>query len=137
MSFFEIIDPEVLGPPRGYSNGLLAPAGGRVLFIAGQVGWDEQQKIVAGGFADQFERALSNVLTVVAASGGGAANLGRLTLYVTDKNEYLAEMKEVGAAYRRVMGDHYPAMSLVEVAGLLETDAKVEIEGTAVLAAEA
>jgi enamine deaminase RidA (YjgF/YER057c/UK114 family) len=137
MSFFEVIDPAALGQPRGYSNGMLAPAGGRLLFIAGQVGWDSEQKIVAGGFAAQFEQALSNVLTVVSAAGGSAANLGRLTLYVTDKNEYLARMREVGAAYRRVMGDHYPAMSLVEVAALLETDAKVEIEGTAVLAVEA
>ncbi|MCZ6508790.1 MAG: RidA family protein [Acidobacteria bacterium] len=136
MSFFEITDPPSLGQPRGYSNGLLAPAGGRMLFVAGQIGWDEEHKIVAGGFAAQFEQALSNVLTVVSAAGGEAANLGRLTLYVTDKSEYLAEMREVGAAYRRVMGDHYPAMSLVEVAGLLETGAKVEIEGTAMLAAE-
>jgi enamine deaminase RidA (YjgF/YER057c/UK114 family) len=137
MSRFEVIDPVALGRPRGYSNGLLAPAGGRVLFVAGQVGWNERQQLVGEGFAAQFEQALSNVLAVVREAGGAPSDLGRLTLYVVDKREYQATLAEVGAAYRRLMGNHFPAMALLEVSGLLEPGARVEIEGTAVLAAEA
>ncbi|MEZ5331781.1 MAG: RidA family protein [Thermoanaerobaculia bacterium] len=129
----EPVDPEEMGAPRGYSNGMLAPAGGRLLFVAGQIGWDGEQKLVGPGFAEQFERALANVVTVVRAAGGGPESLGRLTLFVTDKEEYRRSLPAVGEAYRRVMGGHYPAMALLEVAGLLEEGAKVEIEGTAVV----
>lgn len=129
----EPINPASLGAPRGYSNGMLAPAGGRLLFVAGQIAWDAEQRLVAGDFTAQLERALANVVAVVREAGGGPEHVGRLTIYVTDRREYLAALSEVGAAYRRVMGRHYPAMALVEVAALLEPGAKVEIEATAVL----
>ena len=131
----EPVDPRELGAPRGYSNGMLGPTGGRILFVAGQVGWDGEQRLVGEGFVEQFERALANVVSVVRAAGGGPESLGRLTLYVTDREEYRRELVAVGEAYRRVMGRHYPAMALVEVAGLLEPGARVEIEGTAVVPA--
>lgn len=119
--------------PVGYSNGMLAPAGGRLLFVAGQVGWDENQRLVEGGFTAQFARALANVVEVVRAAGGGPEYLTRLTLFVVDKDEYAASRKSVGESYRVIMGAHYPAMSLLEVKGLLEPGARVEIEGTAVI----
>ncbi len=114
---------------------MLAPAGGRLLFVAGQVGWDESEQIVGDGFAEQFEQALANVVTVVRAAGGEPEHLGRLTIYVTDKREYTAAASTVGETYRRLVGSHYPAMALVEVRGLLEPGAKVEIEASAVLPA--
>lgn len=119
--------------PKGYSNGILAPAGARLLFIAGQVGWDEEEALVDEGFVAQFEQALSNVVAVVSAAGGAREELVRLTLYVTDRREYLENLEAVGEAYRRVMGRHYPAMALLEVDALLEPGARVEIEGTAAL----
>ena len=134
---FTPINPKALGVPRGYSNGMLAPAGGRVLFVAGQVGWDADQRIVQGGFSAQFRQALANVLTVVTAAGGLAEHIGRLTIYVTSKQSYAGDLKEVGAAYRSLMGRHYPAMALVEVAGLVEEGAMVEIEADAVLPPDA
>jgi enamine deaminase RidA (YjgF/YER057c/UK114 family) len=112
---------------------VLAPAGGRLLFVAGQVGWDAGQRLVGAGFAEQFGQALANVLAVVREAGGAPEDVARLTLFVTDKQEYQAALKAVGEAYRRLMGRHYPAMALVVVAGLLEPGAKVEIEATAVL----
>ncbi len=136
MSGFAVINPESLGAPRGYSNGMLAPAGGRVLFIAGQVGWNGDQEIVGPAFATQFDQALTNVVAVVREAGGGAEHIGRLTIFVTDKDEYESVLQEVGTAYRRLMGRHFPAMALVEVSRLLEAGAKVEIEGTAVLPGE-
>jgi len=134
MSRLRIVDPESLGAPKGYSNGVLAPAGSRILCVAGQVGWDGEQRVVPGGFAAQFERALANVLAVVAEAGGDAGSILRLTIYVTDKQSYLDSLAAVGEAYRRLMGRHYPAMALLEVAGLLEEGAVVEIEATAALA---
>ena len=131
--FSSIINPESLGRPRGYSNGLLAEPGARMLFIAGQIGWDENQKIVGDDFVEQFERALRNVLAVVAEAGGSPEALARLTIYVTDKREYAARTREIGERWRALMCGHYPAMALVEVKGLLEDAAKVEIEGIAVL----
>jgi enamine deaminase RidA (YjgF/YER057c/UK114 family) len=125
-----------LGAPRGYSNGVLASAGGRLLFVAGQVAWDSQQKIVSSDFSAQLGQALENVITVVRAAGGGPEHIVRLVIYVTDKREYIAALKAVGAEYRRLMSKHFPAMALVEVAGLLEPGAKIEIEATAVLPAE-
>ncbi|MCA1594040.1 MAG: RidA family protein [Acidobacteria bacterium] len=130
---FEFINPESLGAPRGYSNGVLAPAGGRLLFIAGQIGWDERQRIVSTDFVEQFDRALANVLAVVAEAGGQPENVARLAIYVTDKEEYRARTREVGERWRALMGRHFPAMALVEVKSLLEDGAKVEIEGVAVM----
>jgi enamine deaminase RidA (YjgF/YER057c/UK114 family) len=127
------INPAELGAPRGYSNGMLAAAGARLLFVAGQVGWNEDQRIVGDGFAVQFARALANVVTVVREAGGQPQHLARLTIYVVDRQEYLASLAEIGAVYRGIMGRHYPAMALVEVSALLEPGAKVEIEGTAAL----
>ncbi|MGE0492512.1 MAG: RidA family protein [Vulcanimicrobiota bacterium] len=129
----EPINPESLGAPKGYSNGILCPAGGRLLFVAGQIAWDQQQKFVAATFGAQFRRALANVVAVVAEAGGQADQIASMRIYVTDKRLYLAELKEVGAAYREFMGKHFPAMALVEVRGLLEDQALVEIEATAVI----
>lgn len=127
------INPDALGPPRGYSNGVIAPPGAKLLFIAGQIAWNEQQRIVSLDFADQFERALFNVLTVVKEAGGKPENLARLLIYVTDKRDYLASQSEIGRRWRDQMGRHFPTMALVEVKSLLEDDAKVEIEGIAIL----
>jgi len=130
---FEPINPEALGAPRGYSHGMLAPAGGRLLFVAGQTALGEDGRIVDGGFVAQFERALERVVAVVQAAGGTAANIGRMTIYVTSRADYLANLKPLGEAYRRVMGRHYPAMALVEVAALVDEGAVVEVEATAVV----
>jgi enamine deaminase RidA (YjgF/YER057c/UK114 family) len=130
---FDFINPESLGAPHGYSNGVLTDAGGRLLFIAGQVAWDQQQRIVADDLVRQFDQALANVITVVNEAGGKPEQIARLIIYVTDKNEYRERMKEIGERYRARMGKHYPAMVLVEVAGLLEDRAQIEIEGIAVL----
>ncbi len=127
------INPAELGAPRGYSNGVLAPAGSRLLFIAGQIGWGEGQRLVGEGFAAQFDAALGNVLAVVREAGGEPHEIVRMTVYVTDRRRYVAELAEVGAAWRRRMGRHYPAMALLEVAALLEEGALVEIEATAAL----
>ena len=127
------INPEALGAPKGYANGILAPAGGKLLFVAGQVGWDKDHRIVSMKFPQQFEQALSNVMAVVRAAGGSPPRVARLTIYVTDRQLYLASLEDVGDAYRRVMGRHYPAMALLEVKALLEPGALVEIEATAVL----
>ena len=129
------INPEALGAPKGYSNGVLAPAGGRLLFVAGQIAWNGDQEIVSDSFADQFGRALANVVTVVEAAGGRASDIASLTIFVTDKLEYLGDLKAVGAAYRGVMGRWWPAMALVEVTALVEPRAKVEIQAQAVLPA--
>lgn len=130
---FKLINPESLGAPRGYSNGVLTEAGGRLLFIAGQVAWDRQQRIVSTGLVEQFDRALANVITVVTEAGGRPEQIARLIIYVTDKSEYRSRMKEIGEKYRARMGKHFPAMVLVEVKGLLEDDAQVEIEAIAVM----
>ncbi len=130
---FDFINPESLGAPRGYSNGVLTDAGGRLLFIAGQIGWDQSQTIVSDDLVEQFDRALANVIAVVNEAGGTADQIARLILYVTDKDEYRSKMKEIGESYRARMGKHFPAMVLVEVKSLLEDGAKIEIEGTAVL----
>jgi enamine deaminase RidA (YjgF/YER057c/UK114 family) len=130
---FSFINPTSLGSPRGYSNGVLAEPGGRLLFIAGQVGWDEQQEIVSDDLVEQFDRALQNVITVATAAGGSPETIARIIIYVTERDEYRRRMKEIGARYRARMGKHFPAMVLVEVARLLEDRAKIEIEATAVL----
>ena len=130
---FTLINPDSLGAPRGYSNGVLTEAGGRLLFIAGQVAWDRQQQIVSADLVEQFDRALANVIAVVTEAGGKPEQIARLIIYVTDKNEYRFRRKEIGERYRARMGKHFPAMVLVEVTGLLEDRAKIEIEAIAVL----
>ena len=130
---FTFINPESLGAPRGYSNGVLVEPGGRLLFIAGQIAWDEQQRIVSNDLVEQFDRALANVIAVTRKAGGGPESIARLIIYVTDKNEYRTRMKEIGERYRAHMGKHFPAMVLVEVKSLLDDSAQIEIEGTAVL----
>jgi enamine deaminase RidA (YjgF/YER057c/UK114 family) len=130
---FKIINPESLGSPHGYSNGVLTETNGRLLFIAGQVAWDRQQQIVSTDLVEQFDRALANVITVIDEAGGRPEQIARLVIYVTDKNEYRLHTKEIGERYRARMGKHFPAMVLVEVAGLLEDRARVEIEAVAVL----
>ncbi len=130
---FDFINPESLGAPHGYSNGVVTDPGGRLLFIAGQVAWDQQQQIVAGDLVGQFDQALRNVITIVNEAGGKPEQIARLIIYVTDKNEYKKHMKEIGERYRARMGKHFPAMVLIEVAGLLEDRAQIEIEGVAVL----
>jgi len=126
-----IITSKELAAPRGYSHGVLAT--GRVLFIAGQIGWNAAGQMVSDDFVEQFDQALGNVLAVVREAGGTAESIARLTIYVTDKAEYVGAQASIGARYRVRMGRHYPAMTLVEVKALLEDRAKVEIEATAVL----
>ena len=130
---FTFINPESLGPPRGYSNGVLTEPGGRLLFIAGQVGWDKNQNIVGDDLVEQFARALANVVAVVTEAGGKADQIARLTIYVTNKLDYRTRLVEIGERYRARMGKHFPAMVLVDVKSLLEDGAKFEIEGRAVL----
>jgi enamine deaminase RidA (YjgF/YER057c/UK114 family) len=130
---FKLINPDSLGTPRGYSNGVLADASGKVLFIAGQVAWNQDQQIVSNDFVAQFDRALSNLVDVVKEAGGTAHDIVRLVIYVTNKNAYRERTKEVGECYRKHMGKHFPAMVLVEVKSLLDDAAMVEIEGIAVL----
>jgi enamine deaminase RidA (YjgF/YER057c/UK114 family) len=132
---FTLINPESLGTPTGYSNGLLTEAGGKLLFIAGQIAWDENQEIVSDDFVEQFDKVLANLITVLTAAGGEPANVARLVIYVTNKLEYRERSREVCERYRKHMGKHFPAMALVQVAGLLDDAAKVEIEGIAVLPA--
>lgn len=132
---FTLINPEPLGTPSGYSHGLLADAQGKLLFIAGQIAWDENQQIVSDDFVEQFDRALGNLVTVVHAAQGKAEHVVRLIIYVTNKREYRERTREVGDRYRKHLGKHFPAMVLVEVAGLLDDGAKVEIEGIALIPA--
>jgi enamine deaminase RidA (YjgF/YER057c/UK114 family) len=129
----DIVNPGSLGQPKGWNNGMLGPAGGRVLFVAGQVATDAGGEVVAGDMAAQWERALENVLAVVRAAGGEPADIGRMTVYVTDRAAYLASRRPLGEVWRRLMGRHYPAMAVVEVKGLVEDGAVVEIEATAVI----
>jgi enamine deaminase RidA (YjgF/YER057c/UK114 family) len=130
---FKLINPESLGAPSGYANGLLTEPGGRLLFIAGQIAWNEKHEIVSDDFVEQFDQALANVIAVAGEAGGKASDIARLIIYVTDKHEYRERTREVGERYRKHMGKHFPAMVLVQVAGLLDDAAKVEIEGIAVL----
>jgi len=116
--------------PRGYSNGMLGQ--GRILCVGGQIGWNAEGQF-AQGFVAQCRQALANILAVVQAAGGGAEHIARLTWYVTDMAEYRGALAELGPAYRAVMGKHFPAMALVQVVALVEPEAKVEIEATAVL----
>ena len=126
-----ILQPSDWAQPRGYSNGVAAR--GEVVFVAGQIGWNAQSQIETDDFAGQARQALENVVAVLAEAGARPEQITRMTWYLTDKREYLASLREVGRAYREVIGAHYPAMTLVQVAALLEHRAKVEIEATAVI----
>jgi enamine deaminase RidA (YjgF/YER057c/UK114 family) len=129
----QTINPQGWPRPSGYSNGVVAE--GRYLAISGQIGWDERNELAGDDFLEQARRALHNVVAVLQAAGGAPEHLVRLTWYITDKNEYRANLAALGDAYREIVGAHYPAMVLVQVAALLEEGAKVEIEATAVLPA--
>src|ERR1700752_796121 len=132
---FTLINPDSLGVPSGYSHGLVADVHGKLLFIAGQIAWDQSQKIVSADFVEQFDKALENVITVLSAAGGKPEHIARLVIYVTDKGEYREPTREVVERYRKHMGKHFPTMVLVQVPGLLDDAAKVEIDGMAVLPA--
>jgi enamine deaminase RidA (YjgF/YER057c/UK114 family) len=127
----EFLQPTGWAAPKGYANGVCAS--GRQIYLAGQIGWNESQQLVSSRFAVQVRQALQNIVVLLAQAGGRPEHLVRLTWFVTDLDEYRAELKEIGAAYRDVIGRHYPPMSVVGVAGLLEQGAKVEIEATAVM----
>jgi enamine deaminase RidA (YjgF/YER057c/UK114 family) len=131
----DFINPDDWKAASGYNNGVLVTGAGSQLFLAGQIAWDADQNIVGvGHFPSQFRQCLENVVAIVAKAGGGPENIVRMTIFVSDKDAYEADLPGVGAAYRDVLGRHFPAMSLVQVAALLEPGAMVEIEATAVLA---
>jgi len=134
MMKMSMINPEAMAAPRGYNNGVLVEGSAQLLFVAGQIGWDRLGRIVSDDFLDQFAQALENVLAVVGAAGGEATSVTCLRIYVTDKKDYTTRLKEIGSVYRRIMGKHFPAMSLVEVGALVEDLAKVEIEAIAAIA---
>ncbi len=130
---FEIVNPESLGAPKGWSHGVLAPREGRLLFVAGMAGWSANATGEPPGFVAQFERALDQVLTVVREAGGQPTDVARMTVYVTDLAEYRAQLRALGAAWRERLGRYYPAMAVLEVKGLVDHGARVEIEATAVI----
>lgn len=125
----KIIQPEGWAPAKGYANGVLTEDG--TLYIGGQIGWTAAQTFESHDFIGQMEQALRNIVAVVEAAGGQIEHITRLTWFVIDKAEYLARQREVGEVYRRVLGRHFPAMSMLVVAGLVEDDALLEIEATA------
>ena len=127
----QILQPADWPKPRGYANGILAE--GRLIFVGGMVGWDRSESFPSDDFVDQVKQALENIVRVLAEADAGPQHIVRLTWYITDKREYLARVREVGAVYREVIGRHFPAMAMVEVSALMEDRAKVEIEATAVL----
>ncbi len=130
----QILLPEGWAPPVGYANGIAVDAG-RIVFIAGQVGWDAQQRFQSAEIAPQFDQALRNVLAVLAAAGGEAHHICRMTVYCCDMPAYLAARRELGGIWRRHMGSHYPAMSMIFVSDLLDSPGKIELEATAVVPA--
>lgn len=127
----DVINPDSLARPRGYNHGMKGH--GDFVFVAGQVGWDREGRLVSDDFAEQFAQALDNVLDVVWAAGGSPESVARMVVYVTDKHEYVQSARRVGEAWRKRLGRHFPAMALVEVKGLLEDGAKVEIEAVAIV----
>jgi enamine deaminase RidA (YjgF/YER057c/UK114 family) len=131
MSGPQTLQPQGWPQPRGYSNGILVS--GRQLYVAGQVGWDVQGRFASTSLAAQVGQALANICAVLHAGGARPEHIVRLTWFVTSRSEYYAELKDIGAAYRAVMGRHYPTMSVVQVVALMEAQAKVEIEATAVI----
>jgi len=122
--------PEGWAPAKGYANGILTH--GNQIYVGGQIGWNAEQKFETHDFIGQMEQTLKNIVSVVTEAGGKIEDITRLTWYVVDKKEYLARQREVGEAYRKVMGRHFPAMTMVVVAGLIEDEALIEIEATAV-----
>ncbi len=127
----EILQPPGWARPRGYSNGIAAQ--GRLVFVAGQIGWDEQCRIVSDDLTEQARQALKNIVAVVAQAGGRPEHIARMTWYVTDKRAYVAAFRTIGVAYREVIGNHFPVMTAIQVSALIEDAAKVEIEATAVV----
>jgi enamine deaminase RidA (YjgF/YER057c/UK114 family) len=127
----KVLHPAGFAPPKGYADGIECE--GRLVFVSGQIGWDAQHLMVSADFADQVRQALRNIVAIVGEAGGRPEHVARLTWYVSDKREYLAMQRAIGAAYREIMGRHFPAMSVIEARGLLEDGAKVEIEATAVI----
>jgi enamine deaminase RidA (YjgF/YER057c/UK114 family) len=127
----QILQPAGWARPRGYSNGILTR--GKLVFVAGQIGWDEQCRFQTSDLAGQVRQALVNVVAVLAQAGARPEHIARMTWYVTDKREYVAAYRSIGVAYREVIGSHYPAMTAVQVSALIEDRAKVEVEVTAVI----
>ena len=127
----KILQPAGWAKPKGFSNGI--EASGRQVFVAGQIGWTGESKWEAKDFASQFRQTLKNTLAVLAEAGAKPEHIVRMTWYITDKQEYLGALKEIGAAWRELMGRNYPAMAVVQVVALMEDAAKVEIETTAVI----
>jgi enamine deaminase RidA (YjgF/YER057c/UK114 family) len=125
------LQPEGWPRPRGYSNGIEAE--GRLVFVAGQIGWDETGKFRSGDFAAQFRQALANTLAVLKEASAGPEHIARMTWFITSRDEYMASLADLGAAWKELMGRNYPAMAVIIVAGLVEPDAKIEIESTAVI----
>ena len=131
LKAFEILQPAGWPRPKGYSNGIVAQ--GRQVFVAGQIGWDAGGRLAGGGLPGQVKQALLNIVAVLAEARGKPEHIVRLTWFVTSRDEYLARLQDIGAAYRAVMGKHFPSMSVVQVVALMEAEAKVEIEATAVV----
>ena len=127
----KVLQPPGWAKPKGFSNGIAAS--GKLVFVAGQIGWTGESKWEAKDFAGQFRQTLKNTLAVLAEAGGGPEHIVRMTWYVLDKQEYLGALKDVGAAWRELIGRHYPAMAVVQVSGLMEDAARLEIETTAVV----
>jgi enamine deaminase RidA (YjgF/YER057c/UK114 family) len=127
----EILQPANWVRPKGYSNGIVAT--GRMVFVSGMIGWDAQEKIVSRELAEQVRQALSNVVAVLAEADAKPEHITRLTWYLIDKKEYLGQADKIGSIYREIIGRHFPAMTVVQVSSLLEDDARVEIEVTAVV----
>jgi enamine deaminase RidA (YjgF/YER057c/UK114 family) len=127
----QLLHPRGWKRAKGYANGIVAE--GRMVFVAGQIGWNADQKFESRDFVAQIRQALANIVAVVQEAGGTPEHVTRLTWFITDKAEYLARLPEIGEAYRSVMGKHFPAMTMVEVAALIEDEAKVEIEACAVV----
>jgi enamine deaminase RidA (YjgF/YER057c/UK114 family) len=130
----ETVQPDGWKAPRGYANGIAVTGASKLVFVAGQIAWDAQQKLVGGNdMAAQFAQTLRNVVAVVKAAGGEPQHIVRMTCYVTDKDQYAAATQAIGASWRELLGKHYPAMALVQVAALLEPGALIEIEATAAI----
>lgn len=132
-STWDAVNPDALGPPRGWTNGMLAPAGGRVLFVAGQDAATAEGIVQTDDFVEQFGLALDKTLSVVVEAGGGPTSIGRMTVFVTDLDAYRESRKAIGVLWRERLGRHYPAMALVEVSRLVDPRGRIEIEATAVI----
>jgi enamine deaminase RidA (YjgF/YER057c/UK114 family) len=132
---FHVLHPKGWKPPVGYANGISTETG-RLVFIAGQVGWNADQKFHSDQLVPQFEQALGNILSILAEAGGKPTDICRLTAFCIDKPAYLGGRRELGRIWKSLMGNHYPAMSMIFVADLLDTPAKIELEATAVIPAE-